>query len=472
MTRPLRLKATRGLDMVAGRTMEVTVNRISPVVMELQVQVPADSVKSSVDKEYLSLGKKAHIKGFRPGKAPRDVLTRLFAREVADKVVNQIVNDTLPRVLTEKNLTPVNQPSVEPTENFDPKKAFSYKARFEVQPEIENVKYEGFELFKPKVEVPDDAIDKELEALRQRNAALKAPEPARAARKGDVVTIDFTLSVEGKEIKDGGGQGVQLELGSGQALPEIDAALDGKSLSDELKVEHTFAADHPRDDFRAKKGEFAIKVADIKERVPPALDDEFAKDIGFDTLIALRADVHTKLEKAFKDRAETAVAEQIVQKLNDQNPCDVPPSLVDQQCRIMEQEVVMQARRAGQRFTKEQAQTLHDAIYADAERKVRAGLLMAAIAKKNEFKVTDDDLEKGMQELAAETGKNVAKLRVEYREKSKRDILIGMILEDKILDFIESKSQIKEGDPPAPAAASEAKADEKAEEKTEEKKEG
>ena len=472
MTRPLRLKATRGLDMVAGRTMEVTVNRISPVVMELQVQVPADSVKSSVDKEYLSLGKKAHIKGFRPGKAPRDVLTRLFAREVADKVVNQIVNDTLPRVLTEKNLTPVNQPSVEPTENFDPKKAFSYKARFEVQPEIENVKYEGFELFKPKVEVPDDAIDKELEALRQRNAALKAPEPARAAKKGDVVTIDFTLSVEGKEIKDGGGQGVQLELGSGQALPEIDAALDGKSLSDELKVEHTFAADHPRDDFRAKKGEFAIKVADIKERVPPALDDEFAKDIGFDTLIALRADVHTKLEKAFKDRAETAVAEQIVQKLNDQNPCDVPPSLVDQQCRIMEQEVVMQARRAGQRFTKEQAQTLHDAIYADAERKVRAGLLMAAIAKKNEFKVTDDDLEKGMQELAAETGKNVAKLRVEYREKSKRDILIGMILEDKILDFIESKSQIKEGDPPAPAAASEAKADEKAEEKTEEKKEG
>lgn len=453
--------------------MEVTVNRISPVVMELSVLIPAESVKSSVDKAYLTLGKKAHVKGFRPGKAPRDVLTRLFGAQVSGDVVQQLVNDTLPRVLSDKNLTPVNQPSVEPTEAFDPKKAFTYKATFEVQPDIENVIFEGFELFKPKVEVPDAALETELEQLRTRNAALKAPEPARPGKKGDVATIDFTLTVDGKEVKDGGGQGVQLELGAGQALPEIDKALDGKSVGDKLSVEHTFAADHPRDDFRGKKATFDITVSDLKERVPPALDDEFAKDLGFDTLVALRADVHTKLEKAFKDRAETSVAEQIVAKLNEKNPCDVPPSLVEQQCRIMEQEVVMQARRAGQRFTQEQAQTLHAAIYADAEKKVRAGLLMAAIAKKNEFKVTDEDMEKGMQELAAETGKNVAKLRAEYREKSKRDILIGMILEDKILDFIEGKSKITEGEPPAPAAASETKDDTQPKnEKSEEKKEG
>lgn len=435
--------------------------------MELSVQIPADSVKAQVDKAYVNLGKKAHVKGFRPGKAPRDVLSRLFGPQVANDVANAIVNDTLPRVLSEKNLTPVSQPSVEAGEAIDPKKAFSYKARFEVQPDIEDVKYEGLELYKPKVEVPDSAIDEQLEQLRQRNAALKAPEPARPAKAGDVATIDFTLSVDGNEVKDGGGQGVQIELGAGQALPEIDAALTGKNNGDKVTAEHTFPAEHPREDFRGKKGVFEITIADLKERVPPALDDEFAKDIGFETLIALRADVHTKLEKAYKDRAETVVAEQIVAKLNELNPCDVPPSLVEQQTRIMEQEVVMQARRAGQRFTKEQAEALSAAIKADAERKVRAGLLMAAIAKKNEFKVTDEDLEKGMQELAAETGKNVAKLRVEYREKSKRDILIGMILEDKILDFIESKAKITEGEPPKPEAEAAAAASE--EKKSEEK---
>ncbi len=432
--------------------MEVTLQRISPVVMELSVEIPADLVKAQVDKAYLTLGKKAHVKGFRPGKAPRDVLSRLFGPQVATDVANAIVSDTLPKVLSDKNLTPVNQPSVEAENALDPKKAFSYKARFEVQPDIEDAKYEGFELYRPKVEVPDTAIEEQLEQLRQRNAALKEPEPARPAQKGDVASIDFTLTVDGKEVKDGGGQGVQLELGAGQALPEIDTALIGKNTGDTFTAAHTFPAEHPREDFRGKVGTFAIKIADLKERVPPALDDEFAKDIGFDTLIALRADVHTKLEKAHKDRSETTVAEQIVAKLNEHNPCDVPPSLVEQQSRIMEQEVVMSARRAGQRFTKEQAEALHQAIVADAERKVRAGLVMAAIAKKNEFKVTDEDMEKGMQELAAETGKNVAKLRVEYREKSKRDILIGMILEDKILDFIESKSKITEGDPPKAAA--------------------
>jgi len=428
--------------------MEVTVQRISPVVMELSVQIPADAVKAQVDKAYLTLGKKAHVKGFRPGKAPRQILTQLFGAQVANDVANAIVSDTLPKVLSEKNLTPVNQPNVSAEEPADPKKAFQYKARFEVQPEIEDVKFEGFQLHRPKVEVADSAIDEQLEMLRQRHAKLEAPDPARPAQKGDVASIDFTLSVDGNEVKDGGGQGVQIEVGAGQALPEIDEVLVGKNVGDTFEAKHTFPNEHPREDFRGKAGTFKITLSDLKQRVPPALDDELAKDIGFETLIALRADVHTKLEKAAKDRSETVVAEQIVQKLNELNPCDVPPSLVEQQARIMEQEVVMSARRTGQRFSKEQAEALHKAILADAERKVRAGLLMAAIARKHEFKVTDEDMEKGMQELAAETGKNVAKLRVEYREKSKRDILIGMILEDKILDFIEAKSTIVDGDPP------------------------
>lgn len=459
---------------MSAAPMQVSEKRVSPVVMELSIEVPATVVKAQVDKAYLDLGKKAHIKGFRPGKAPRDVLTRMFAPQVQNDVANAIVNDTLPKILNEKNLTPVSQPQVE-AKGVDPKLPFSFTATFEVQPDIESVKFEGFELFRPKVEVDEKAVEEQLDGLRQRHATLKAPEPARPAQKGDVLTIDFNLTVEGKEIKDGGGQGVQIELGSGQALPEIDEALVGKNVGDKTNAEHKFPAEHPREDFRAKTGSFTITVSDLKERVLPTIDDEFAKDIGFDTLVALRADIHTKLEKQAKDRSETAVAEQIVDKLNSENACDVPPSLIEQQSRIMEQEVLQSARRMGQRITQEQYNALHAAITADAEKKVRAGLLMAAIAKKNEFKVTDEDIEKGLAELAEETGKNVAKLRVEYREKGKRDILIGMILEDKILDFIETKSNIKEGEPPKVAPDTDTKAEEPAskdETKSEEKKEG
>ena len=251
-------------------------------------------------------------------------------------------------------------------------------------------------------------------------------------------------------MKDGGGQGVQIELGAGQALPEIDAALIGKSVGDKATAEHTFPAEHPREDFRGKTGTFAITI----ER------PEGARSADRSTTSSRRTSASTRWSRSAPTSTPSSrrpsriaprrsLAEQIVEKLNELNPCDVPPSLVEQQCRIMEQEVVHAGAPHGSaHHAGAGARRCTSAILADAERKVRAGLLMAAIARKNEFKVTDEDIEKGLAELAEETGKNVAKLRVEYREKSKRDILIGMILEDKILDFIEAKSKITDGDPP------------------------
>ena len=443
--------------------MQITVQRVSPVVMELQIEVPADTVRNEVDKAYNTLARKAHVKGFRPGKAPRNVLTQLYGPQVQNDVANAIVNTTLPKALTEKNVTPVSQPQVIEAGKVVPTLAFSYKARFEVQPDIDDVKYEGFELVKPPITVEDKMVDEQLEGLRLRHAALKTPEPARPAQKGDVLTIDFTLDLDGKEVKDGGGQGVQLELGSGQILPELDAALMEKNVGDKIDVPLTFGDKHPRQDFRGKNALFHVSLSDQKEKILPELDDEFAKDVGqFQTLTELRADIHTRLEKMMKDRSETAVAEQIVVKLNEANPCDVPPSLVEQQCRMMEAELTMQARRMGQNFTRQQFDAIRDRMTADAEKKVRAGLLMAAIARKQEMKVTEEDIEKGIQELAQESGKNVAKVRAEYRDKQKRDILLGMILEDKILDFLEARSKITDGpvaapETPAGAAASEAK---------------
>jgi trigger factor len=423
--------------------MQIQVARISPVVIELAVEVPADAVKAEVEKAYANLQRKAHVRGFRPGKAPRQVLAHLYGPQVASDVVNAIVTSTLPKALSEKNVQPVNQPQVEPGK-LDQAAPFSYKARFEVQPEIENVVWEGLELVRPAGEATEEAVNEQLELLRRKHARLEAPEPVRPADKGDVVTIDYTLSVEGKDVKEAGGEAVPLELGSGQLLPELDAALTGKSVDDVLDVEAKFPDGSPRVELAGKVATFHVKVKDIKQRILPALDDEFAKDVGtFETLVELRADVHTRLQKMLKDRAETALAEQIVEKLGEKNPIDIPPSLVEQQCRMMEMELLQNARRMGQRVTQEEYEKVHPQIHADAERKVRAGLLMAAIARKLEIKVDDKDIQKGLEELAVETGKNVAKLRAEYADPQRRQMLVGMILEDKVLDVIESKAAVR-----------------------------
>jgi trigger factor len=421
--------------------MQVSVQRLSPTEVELEVQVPADTVTVELDKAYSTLQKRAHIRGFRPGKAPRDVLTRLYGPQVASDVMNQIVRDVLPKVLVDKTLTPITTPLVEPGK-LEPKAPFSFKARFEVTPEIEDVKYEGLELRRPKAEVTDAMVDEQLEQIRKIYATLKTPEPLRDTREGDVITIDFTLEVDGSEIKDAGGNGVQIELGSGQALPELDAALRGKPLNVPIQVEAVFPETHPRDELKGKKGKFNVTITDLKEKVLPALDDELAKQTGVETLVELRANTHTRLTKQEKDRADLAVAEQIVDQLGALNPIEVPKALVDQQRRMMEAEITTNARRMGRQVTRAELDGMKEKLDKDAERKVRAGLIMAAIARKLEVKVTDEDFENALKELAEESGKNVAKLRVEYRDKQKRDILVGMILEDKILDIIEKKAKI------------------------------
>jgi trigger factor len=433
--------------------MQVEVARISPVVMELAVEVPAETVAAEVDKAYATLQKKARVRGFRPGKAPRQVLARLYGPQVTSDVVSAIVNETLPKALSEKQVQPVNQPQVE-AGKFEPGAVLRYKARFEVQPEIADVVYEGLELVRPPEEATSEAVDEQLELLRRQHSRLEAPEPARPAQKGDVVTVDFKVSVDGKEIKDAGGEGIQLELGSSQILPELDAGLLGATIDAEVDVDAKLPESHPRAELAGKAARFHLAVKDVKQRVLPALDDEFAKDVGsYETLVELRANVHTRLQKMLKDRAESALASQVVEKLNEKNSLDLPPSLVEQQCRMMEMEILQNARKAGQRVTQDDFTKIHGQVHADAEKKVRAGLLMAAVARKLGLAVTEEDIRSGLEELAVETGKNVAKLRAEYSAPQQRQILIGMILEDKVLNVIESKANIRVGEEAAAAAS-------------------
>jgi trigger factor len=438
--------------------MQVQVARISPVVVELAVEVPAPEVQAEVEKAYSTLQRKAHVKGFRPGKAPRQVLVRLYGPQVATDVMNSLVQGTLPKALTDQKVTPLNQPQVE-AGKLDQGAPFSYKARFEVQPEIESVDYEGLELARPPALADEKMVEEQLELLRKQHSRLEPPDPPRPAQKGDVVTVDFTLDVDGAPLKDAGGEGVQLELGSGQVLPELDEALLGKNVDDACDVTAKLPDTNPREELKGKTATFHVKVKDVKQRVLPALDDELAKDVGnFQTLVELRADVHTRLQKMMKDQSDTSVAQQIVDHLSEKNPIDVPPSLVEQQCRMMEMELLQNARRMGQRPTQDDFQRVHGQVHADAEKKVRAGLLMAAIARKLGIVIGDEDIQKGLEELAAETGKNVAKVRAEYNDPQRRQILVGMILEDKVLDVIEAKAKIHEGHPEPKKTAESAEA--------------
>jgi len=423
--------------------MQVNVQRLSPVLVEFDVEVGVGKVTTELEKAYSQVARSAKVRGFRPGKAPRRVLSHYYGAKIQADVVQRLVDETFPQAVNAEKLQPVTRPAIE-TPKLVEDSAFTYKARVEVLPKIESVEYEGLEVKRTKVAVTDEEIESEIESLRKNHATVQAPETARPAQTGDVATIDFFVEVQGERIPEVTATDLAVELGAGQLLPEIDGAIQGKSVGETTRVEIALPSNHPHPKLRGKTAVFEVSVKEVKERVLPAVDDEFAKDVGdFESLDALKQDIRTRLEKRAKEASDNQLAEQLVVELVKKNPIPIPPSLVDQQMRITEQEILARARSYGQSATGV-GDELRQQIQADSEVKVRAGLLMAEIAKKETVQIGDEEIEAGLKDLAEQTGKNVAKIRAEYRDQKKREMLIGMLLENKVLDIIEAKAKIEE----------------------------
>ncbi|HET9953446.1 MAG TPA: trigger factor [Polyangiaceae bacterium] len=423
--------------------MQVTLQRLSPVLVEFDVQVAADRVKNELDRAYSEVARSARVPGFRPGKAPRRVLAHYYGARIQADVAQKLVDETFPKAVEDHQLQPVNRPAIE-TQKLSESTDFTYKARVEVLPKIESVEYEGLEAKRPKVAVADAEIDQEIDRLRRAHATLQAPSEARPTKAGDLLTLDLEVEVDGKRVSELAAQDLNLEIGSQQVLPELSTGLEGHSQGETVPVQIQMPAQHPSPQLRDKLATFHATIKEVKERVLPEVDDEFAKDVGdFESLAALREDIRQRLEKQSKETSDNQLAERLVVALVGKNPIPVPPSLVEQQMRITSQEILARARAYGQEANEVGAE-LRQQIQTDSEVKVRAGLLMAEIAKKEQIQIDNEAIEKGIQELAEQTGKNPAKLRVEYREPKKREMLIGMLLENKVLDIIEAKAKIED----------------------------
>jgi trigger factor len=423
------------------KPMPSDIEKLSPVLVELRVEVPAPAVASEINKAYQSLQRTARVKGFRRGKAPRKVLTHLYGSAIQADVAKRLVDQSLQQTLTEREIQPLTQPDVEPGE-LDPTTPFSFKARFEVRPEIEEVKWEGLEASRPPVTVSDESLAADIEKLRVEHATLN-PVEDRAAQEGDVVTVGLRGEIDGDPVDEE----VETTVGGGELLSEIDQALAGMKVGADKVVDTKLPDKHPNPKLQGKAVKFTIELREVKERILPDADDEFARDCGeYDSLEALREARRAELKKQLEQKSEEDVARQLVAKLCDANPVPVPPSLVEQQSRISERELQQMAQLTGQPF--QPNEQMRERVRADAEMKVRAGLLMAEIAKNKSVTVTEEDIEKSYAELAEQTGKNTAKIKAEYAQKAKREQLVGMILEDKILDLLEGAATIAEAEPP------------------------
>lgn len=431
--------------------MQSEVHEIDPVTVELQVQVPWDRVEKGLNAGYGKLQKSARVRGFRRGKVPRSVLQKMYGPQVQHEVITTLVEEGLLHAVTTHDLAVVAAPEMDELPRIEDGQPLAFKAKLEVRPKIGDISYEGLEVSRPAAVVEDAAIDAELEQLRERNAEIITPEEPRPAKAGDLLTIDYVVEIDAEAKPDMAAEGRVVELGSGRLLKEFEEGLTGKLPGDEVEIRVAYDEDVQNPELKNKRALFRVTIKELREKVLPALDDELAKDAGdYETLEELRAKTRERLQAAAEERSKSAVKEQLVEKLVEKNPIPVPPSLVTQQEAAMRKELQFFLQMTGQQGV---VPELEEGLRERAENKVRAAILMGELARKEELSVADAEIDAKLQEIAQESGKHIAKVRVEYQGE-RREGLESRLLEDKLLDFLLGRATVTDAPPETPSEAS------------------
>jgi trigger factor len=431
----------------AASTFSSTAKTLSPTEVEVEVHVGWPSVKTRMDAQFKTIRENAQVKGFRRGKAPPHVLKRLFGKRVEVEVMTELIERGLLEAAMQHQLAIVSEPRIE-EHHLDEGTEFRFRARVEVRPTIDKVELDGLEVERPTVEVQSAEIDAEIDRLRAEYADLRTPDPPRPAREGDLAIVDYKVTVDGEDKPDLSGEDRRIIIGEQRVLDEIDQALRGAEGGTEKTVEVTYPEDHPRPDLRGKKVEFRIHVKEIKERLLPEVDDEFAKDVGdFATLLELRLKIREGLEASAKEREIAMLHERLLDKLVDTNRVEAPRSMVQLESQRTMSELIELVKLGIPPPAMDDA--FKARILARAERKVQAGLLLHALSKQENLAVTEPEFQSRLDAIAQETGKHIAKVRVDHAGE-RGDSIRGELLQAKILEFLRSKAKLV--DAPAPSA--------------------
>ena len=427
-------------------TLRVETTETSPILRTLEVEIDADRVRKAYDRAYRDLAKGARIKGFRPGKAPRSVLERVYGASLAEDIERQLVGETLHEAVEQSGVEPVAEPAVEsnaPT----PGEPFRYVARVEVRPPIELPTLVGLPATRPSVVVEDEEVEGELASLQERRATTVDAEEGTAAENGSVLVVDYVGRIDGEAFEGGTSEGATIELGSGRLVPGFEDQLLGAVAGEERQVSITFPDDYPSEDVKGKDAVFDVKVVGVKRREKPALDDEFAKSLGdeFESLDALRERIRKDLVDGRERQAKSEARRTLMDALIERTEFDAPPGMVD---RRLHQRLSMAYEQLkggmGEAELEAQVRQWREQWRPDAEREVRESLLLEAVAEDQQLEVSDESLDARVEEMAAEQGMAAARLRQSYEERGLIEALRSQMREESALEFLLDGAKVEE----------------------------
>ena len=434
--------------------MQVTETLAEGLKHEFKVSVPASDIDAKVDARLVDMKDKVRLNGFRPGKVPVAHLKKVYGRSVAAETVEQLIRDTNAGIFTERGFRLATEPKVTmPTEEKEiedilaGKSDLNYSVAIEVVPAIELADFKTFNVEKPVAEVTDADVDEALKRIADQSRPYAAKAEGAKAEKGDRVTVAFKGSIDGELFDGGTGEGIQVVIGSNTFIPGFEDQLIGIASGETRNVKASFPKNYTAANLAGKDAEFETTASLIEVPQESVVDDEFAKNLGMESLDKLKEAMRERLVQEFSGASRQRVKRILLDKLDETHKFGPPPSLVEEEFKLMWNSIKAEMESTGKTFADENTteEAAKEEYHKIADRRVRLGLVLSEIGEKNKITVTDDEVSRALIDRARQSPGREKEVWDFYRSNPNALAqLRAPIYEDKVVDFILELANVTE----------------------------
>ena len=422
--------------------MEAKMEKIEANVVKIEVKVEAAKFDAALKKAYNKNKSRFNVQGFRKGKVPMAMVKKFYGVEVLfDDAINYVIEETYPVALDENNIRPVDYPRVNVLEVGEGKDLV-YTAEVTVYPEVELGEYKGLEVKKPVYEVEEAEVEKQLTSMQEKNARVQTKTEG-TVEDGDIAVIDFKGFVDGVAFEGGEGKDYSLEIGSGTFIDNFEEQLVGLAVGESKEVKVKFPENYGKEDLNDKDATFEVTVNEIKVKELPALDDEFVKEVSeFNTLEEIKEDIRTQLKKHNEDKAQREFEEAVISAAIDTTKIDLPQVMVEKEIDRMVKDLENRLQYQGltldqyMEFTGNTVEKMRDYMKENAERKVRADLVLEAVAKAEKIEATEEELNAKALEVAKMYSQSEHEKMAEMLVNTQKAMLENDIVVSKTIKFL------------------------------------
>ena len=404
--------------------MDLKILKADSLDVEWRITVTAKDINPMLEKEYLDLTQKVKIPGFRPGKVPLNIVKQKYSNDVVQKVLDEVINTSLRKTVVEKKIQPSIQPEVK-VEKYEENGDLTFTAQFQIMPKIPELDFKKIEIEQPQLSIEDKDVQKTLDELATKHERFEPLSKVRKSKKGDLILFDFEGKINNKDFKGSKGKNETVVLGSNKYIPGYEDQMTNLEIGNESNIEVTFPEDYREKNLSNKKALFHIKIKDIQERVKKVgVDDKLAEELGEKDLTSLKQKVKEKMMSDFNQFSLLKMRRELTDIILKKIMFEIPSGMIENEKKFLETQ--NQEKKMGNKE-----------ILDMSKRRVKLGLILNDLGKKNSIEINDKDLTKAVVNEANKYPGDEKKVVDFYKQNpNMMENLRGIAFEEKVMNFL------------------------------------